>query len=132
MSKQALLQLILILAVVGFVVRLFRYNGARSQALRRMGLVAFAVLAIISILVPALWNQVAHFLGVGRGVDIVLYALVIAFLTFTVTTYLRFRDLENAYTRLARRIALDEAERHQEAPPSAPGSLESESPQERD
>jgi small membrane protein len=39
----------------------------------------------------------------------VLYALVVAFLSFTVTTYLRFRDLETNYTRLARRIALNEA-----------------------
>ncbi len=49
--------------------------------------------------------------GVGRGTDLVLYALVVAFLSFTVTTYLRFRDLETSYTRLARRIALSEARR---------------------
>jgi hypothetical protein len=39
----------------------------------------------------------------------VLYALVVAFLSFTITSYLRFRDLETRYTKLARRIALDEA-----------------------
>ena len=49
--------------------------------------------------------------GVGRGTDLVLYALVVAFLSFTVTTYLRFRDLETNYTRLARRIALESVER---------------------
>jgi hypothetical protein len=41
----------------------------------------------------------------------VLYALVVAFLSFTLTTYLRFRDFETRYTKLARRIALDEAPR---------------------
>ena len=51
-----------------------------------------------------------------------LYALVVAFLSFTVTTYLRFRDLETNYTRLARRIALESVEREGrpagEEPPS--------------
>jgi small membrane protein len=39
----------------------------------------------------------------------VLYALVVAFLSFTLTTYFRFRDFEARYTKLARRLALDEA-----------------------
>ena len=47
-------------------------------------------------------------MGVGRGTDVVLYALVVAFLSFAGTTYVRFRDMETNYTRLARRIALDE------------------------
>jgi hypothetical protein len=47
----------------------------------------------------------------------VLYALVVAFLSYTVTSYLRFREIETRYTRLARRLALDEAER--DFPPQA-------------
>ena len=35
--------------------------------------------------------------------------LVVAFLSFTLTTYVRFRDFEARYTKLARRLALDEA-----------------------
>ena len=88
--------------------RLFRSRGERSQAIRRIGLVVFAAFAAVSILFPDVWNRIARLVGVGRGTDLVLYALVVAFLSFTVTTYLRFRDLETNYTRLARRIALDE------------------------
>ena len=65
----------------------------------------------MSILFPDVWTGLAHQVGVGRGADLVLYGLVVAFLSFTVTTYLRFRDLETNYTRLARRIALSEAPR---------------------
>jgi hypothetical protein len=39
----------------------------------------------------------------------VLYALVVAFLSFTLTTYVRFREFETRYTKIARRLALDEA-----------------------
>ena len=65
----------------------------------------------MSILFPDVWSRLARMVGVGRGTDLVLYALVVAFLSFTVTTYLRFRDLETNYTRLARRIALEAVER---------------------
>jgi len=106
------IQLLLIAVVVLVVARLFRSRGARAQAIRRIGLVVFAAFAVVSILFPDLWTRIAQdYLGVGRGTDLVLYALVVAFLSFTVTTYLRFRELETNYTRLARRIALSEAPR---------------------
>ncbi|GAA2739434.1 hypothetical protein GCM10009867_35480 [Pedococcus aerophilus] len=111
MTNIVLIQVVLIGVVVAVVARLFRFNGARAQAIRRLGLLLFAAFAVFSILVPDVWNRIARFVGVGRGTDMVLYALVVAFLSFTVTTYLRFRDLETRYTRLARRLALDEAKR---------------------
>lgn len=107
--KIVLIQVVLIAVVVAVVARLFRSRGARSQAIRRLGLVLFAAFAVVSILFPEVWNQLAQLVGVGRGTDMVLYALVVAFLSFTVTTYIRFRDLEVRYTKLARRLALDEA-----------------------
>ncbi|NMM34640.1 MAG: DUF2304 domain-containing protein, partial [Phycicoccus sp.] len=58
---------------------------------------------------PTVWTRIAKLVGVGRGTDMVLYALVVAFLSFTLTTYVRFRDFEARYTKIARRLALDEA-----------------------
>ena len=104
-----LIQLLLIIVVIGVALRLLRDRGARTQAVRRLGLTLFAGFAVWSILFPSVWNQIARLVGVGRGTDMVLYALVVAFLSFTLTTYVRFRDLEARYTRLARRLALDEA-----------------------
>jgi hypothetical protein len=112
--KIVLIQLVLIAVVILTLFRLLRARGARPQALRRLGLMLFAAFAVVSILFPSVWNQIARIVGVGRGTDMVLYALVVAFLSFTLTTYLRFRDLETRYTTLARRLALDEA-----APPQA-------------
>ena len=106
-----LIQVLLIVVVLLVAARLFRSRGARSQALRRLGLILFAAFAVVSILFPNSWNRIATVAGVGRGTDMVLYALVVAFLSFTVTTYLRFRELETRYTKLARRLALDEAAR---------------------
>ncbi|MBM6400982.1 DUF2304 domain-containing protein [Phycicoccus sp. MQZ13P-5] len=103
-----LIQVILVAVIGAVVARLFRSRGARSQAIRRLGLLVFAAFAVVSVFFPDLWSRIARAVGVGRGTDLVLYALVVAFLSYTVTSYLRFRDLESRYTRLARRIALDE------------------------
>ncbi len=104
-----IVQLLLIVVVIVVAVRLLRDRGDRTQAVRRLGLMLFAALAVWSILFPSVWNQIARLVGVGRGTDMVMYALVVAFLSFTLTTYVRFRDLEARYTKLARRLALNEA-----------------------
>lgn len=83
-------------------------RGARHLAMRRIGLVAFAVFAVTSVLFPSLWNWLARQLGVGRGTDLLLYGLVLAFLGYIANSYQRFRGMETQITRLARRIALDE------------------------
>jgi small membrane protein len=113
--KIVLIQLVLIAVVILTAVRLLRGRGARTQAVRRLGLMLFAALAVWSILFPSVWNRIAKLVGVGRGTDMVLYALVVAFLSFTLTTYLRFRDFEARYTKLARRLALDESGPPQDA-----------------
>src|SRR5450759_3302229 len=107
--KIVFIQLVLIVVVILAAVRLLRGGGARTQAVRRLGLMLFAALAVWSILLPSVWNHIARLVGVGRGTDMVLYALVVAFLSFTLTTYVRFRDFEARYTKLARMLALDEA-----------------------
>jgi len=120
--KIVLIQLVLIVVVVLIAVRLLRDRGARTQAVRRLGLLLFAAFAVWSILFPSVWNQIAKIVGVGRGTDMVLYALVVAFLSFTLTTYVRFREFEARYTKLARRLALDEAD------PPQPAHTEPEQP----
>ncbi len=107
--KQLLFQVLLILGIVTVAWRLLAGSGQRTQALRRIGLLVFLLLAVGSILRPGTLTDLAKFFGIGRGADLVFYCLVIAFLGFVVTTFKRFRAMETRYTRLARRIALDEA-----------------------
>ena len=59
----------------------------------------------------------AHLVGVGRGTDLLLYGLIVAFLGYTVTSYLRFRLIERRLTELTRQIALDEV-----GPPTTGGA----------
>jgi hypothetical protein len=102
-------QLVLVIAVTFVSLVLMRGGAnARHLAIRRILLVIFAALAVLSIFVPDLLTAVANFFGVGRGTDLVLYALIVSFLVFMSTTYQRFRELQLSLTKLSRRIALDE------------------------
>jgi hypothetical protein len=103
------IQFLLLLCLAGIGAMLLRRSGARSLAIRRLSLIAFAAFAAMSVLFPGIWNTLAHWVGVGRGTDLLLYGVIMLFLGFVVTTYLRFRAMEVQITRLARRIALDEA-----------------------
>lgn len=108
---QIIVQIALVLAVIVVSVALMRGgSNARHLAIRRIMLVLFACVAAFSVFFPSTLTQVAQVLGIGRGTDLVLYALVVSFLVFMATTYQRFRHLEHSLTLLSRRIALDDAE----------------------
>ena len=103
-------KVVLMLGIAGAALLLLRgYAGARHQAIRRLLLIAFVLLAGASLLVPQLWTSAAELLGVGRGTDLLLYLTIVTFLGFVATSYLRFRDLQRQITAMARRLALDEA-----------------------
>ncbi|MDN5796661.1 MAG: DUF2304 domain-containing protein [Intrasporangium sp.] len=108
--KQLGIQILLIVVTLAIAWRLLISYGQKAQALRRIGLLVLAALAIYSIIDPSkTWTRLASILGVGRGADLILYGLVVAFFGFVVTTFRRFREMEIRYTRLARRLALEEA-----------------------
>lgn len=105
-----IVQIVLVLAVILVSLVLMRGGAnARHLAVRRIMLMVFALAAVLSIFFPGVLTQVAGFLGVGRGTDLVLYATIVCFFVFMATTYQRFRTMENSITALSRRIALDEA-----------------------
>jgi small membrane protein len=105
-------QIALVLAVIIVSVALMRGgSNARHLAIRRMLLIVFAVVAVLSIFFPGMLSSVANFFGVGRGTDLVLYGTIVTVLVFMSTTYQRFRHMEISMTKLARRIAIDEVPR---------------------
>ena len=104
------IQFLLIAAVVTLLVYLLRSRtNAKAKAWVKVGYVLFVVAAIYAILRPDDTTVVANWLGVDRGADLLSYALMIAFVFTTLSTYLRFKELELRYARLARAVALQSA-----------------------
>jgi small membrane protein len=104
------IQGLLIIAVVSLLVYLLRSRGtAQARAWVKVGFMLFVLAAVYAILRPNDTTVVAKWLGVDRGADLMEYALIIAFVFTTLSAYMRFKDLELRYARLARAIALESA-----------------------
>ena len=104
------IQVLLIASVIVLLVYLLRSRrSAQARAWVKLGYVLFVVAAVYAIVRPDDTTIVANWLGVARGADLIGYALIVAFLFTTISTYLRFKDLELRYAQLARSIALEGA-----------------------
>lgn len=104
------IQIILLLATA-FLVAYFLGNRrkARAKAGVKLGFMVFVIACIWAVLRPDDLTVVANWVGVSRGTDLLLYVLVVAFMFTTLSSYVRFREQELRYARLARAIALKNA-----------------------
>ena len=69
----------------------------------------FVIASIYAIIRPDDTTIVANWVGVTRGADLITYMLIIAFAFTTLSAYMRFKDIELKYARLARAVALQNA-----------------------
>jgi hypothetical protein len=110
------IKVLLIAAVMALLIYLLlSRRSAQSRAWVKVGYLVFVVAGIYAVLRPDDTTVVANWVGVRRGTDLMLYILIIVFAFTTLSTYMRFRDLELRYARLARVVALTQAQ-----PPEAP------------
>lgn len=105
-----LFQFVLIIGVVAAVVLAIGFlPGDRSRAVKRLLALLFAIGAILAILFPDALTATAHFFGVGRGADMLLYLSILAMLLFAVATVRAKARSDARVTELARAVALLEA-----------------------
>ena len=97
--------LTVLLIIMWVIVRPVRTQG--HLALRRVITVLTLVFAMFAILFPGLLNRVAWRLGVDRGINLLVYVLVLALFAQIATAYRRDSTAEKRMTELARAIALD-------------------------
>jgi hypothetical protein len=127
-----ILQIVLVVAALGaltYFVR--RSHNVRIRASKRLAFSAFIVVNIYAVLRPNDVTWIARHLGIGRGADLVLYMLVVAFVFGMVNSYLRDRELSDALTDLARKVAIRDAElanRDRGLIPTAPATTSTEEP----
>jgi len=112
---------LLVVCFVGLLIWAFR-NRARVGMRAGIRLVAalltgFAVAAIVD---PGLTQSLANAVGVTRGTDLLLYALVVVFAFTTMAGYFRYRELDNRLAEIARSQAIHEAVRMEGMPGVSP------------
>ena len=106
-----LIQYLLIAAVpVMFVFFVRSSHGVRMQASKRLAFLLFMLANVWAVARPEDTTRLAHLVGVGRGADLMLYALIVTFIFSVISFYLRVSDDEQRVTKLARAVALRDAE----------------------
>lgn len=110
--SETIIKILLIIAVIGLAVLVLRSHGTtKGGAYVKIGMSLFLVFAAYAVIRPDDVTWIATHVGVGRGTDLVLYLLVVGFGFFAISTYLRFKEIELQYARLARAVALSDANR---------------------
>lgn len=109
-NGQLTIKVLLIVAFAAFAVFLMLPGrGARHIAIRRLVMLAILALTIVAVVFPSTINSVAHFLGVGRGTDLLLYGLIVVFIGNSILMQRRHRMTERQITDLARALAISQA-----------------------
>lgn len=102
-----IIQIVLLAAMVALVwYFVSNRRKARAKAGVKLGFLLFLAACVWAIVRPDDLTVVANWVGVSRGTDLLLYMLVLAFVFTTVSSYIRFREQELRYARLARAVAL--------------------------
>lgn len=111
-----LIQYVLIAGFAVLLVFFLRHHGSgRTAASVKIAFVLFGLFGVFAVLRPEDVSRLAHWLGVGRGTDLLVYGMAAGFAFFALNTYLRFKEIEGRYVRLARAVALQESRLPQRA-----------------
>lgn len=94
----------------------------KTRALAPLLFAGAWTLAAILIANPTVTTEVAQRVGIGRGVDFVIYSLLIVFLWAHYQHYLRYKRVENEVTLLVRELAIAQAARPSELTPGGGAS----------
>lgn len=117
MTEYFLIRALLIIGLTLVTWLLVRPVQSQSHlAVQRLLILAIVIFAIITIFYPPLLNQIARVVGVERGINLLVYALIICVLAQMSASYRNSMALEKRITLLARQVALRTDPPSQESP----------------
>jgi small membrane protein len=84
-------------------------SPAHLAAWQKIGLSAFVTCALLAIFFPRLTTDLAHYVGVERGTDLLVYLTALVVPLLALATYTRFRVERVRTVDLARKVAFLES-----------------------
>jgi small membrane protein len=100
-----------ILLITGTLfVGLYFFIRIRNSLFDLVLLLLLIATAITFVIFPDLTNKIAHWLGVGRGADLVFYVSILIFWFAILKLYARVRKLEQHITTIIRKDAINNKE----------------------
>lgn len=105
-----LIQFALLIALI-FISFIFlsRRQSQQVRAWKKLLFLCLLIFSSIFIIFPEKANEVANLFGVGRGADLLLYVLTVAFIYLIIDIQMKFQQHKTQLHKLARKIALTDA-----------------------
>lgn len=70
------------------------------------------VAGVLAILLPDVTTRIAKIFGIGRGVDVILYASIVIIFYLLFRIYIKIEDTQREITELTRKVALGDKNNH--------------------
>jgi hypothetical protein len=99
-------QIILIPALIFLLIAYLK--RLRRAAFDKIFIFLLAIIGIVFVIDPEMTNKIAHFLGVGRGADLIFYLAILGFSYLIIILYSKIKKLEERLADLVRSQALNE------------------------
>jgi hypothetical protein len=79
----------------------------RKPAIDKIFIGAMLLTGIFFVLYPEVTNQLAHFLGIGRGADLIFYLAILGFGYLALVFYSKIKKLEDQLAIIIRKQSLE-------------------------
>jgi hypothetical protein len=107
-----LIQIILVFFLLFALSRVvLRFRGGQIRAMEFVFWATLFSLAIVGVLLPTELSRLAGILGIGRGVDLIIYISIVALFYLVFRLYVALEDVRHEITQLVRKIALKDAKK---------------------
>jgi hypothetical protein len=107
-----IIQIIIVLFALFALSRAFlRFKDNRLSKNEFLFWTAIWLAVIVISFIPNLTTQISNFLGIGRGIDLIVYISVIVMFYLIFRLYVKLESVEKEVTLLVRKFALDTKEK---------------------
>jgi len=103
-----IIQVVLTICIT--LIAVYMYFRLRSTIFDLVLIGLFFVVGVFFVLFPETTNDIAHFVGVSKGANLLLYSAILFLLFLILKLYSRLRKIEQKFTELVRNKSLEEAE----------------------
>ncbi len=97
------------LTICLIIIGLYMYLRLKSTLLDVILILLAMGTGIFFVLFPDYTTRLAHWMGVGRGVDLLLYLGFVFLFFLIIKLYSRIRKMEQKFTDVVRKKSIDEA-----------------------
>jgi len=92
----------------------YMYLRLRNTFLDLILILLFLITGVVFVIFNEITDKMAHFLGIGRGADMIFYLGLLFLFFLMLKLYARLRRVEENLTELVRKKSIEDAEEFEE------------------